>query len=137
MPRNCTVCRHVKRREIEDDLQAGLPYPDVARRYGVSKDAASRHRASHVPLHTAPAVATVSKIMTLLNQAETATTWNATLLTVRETRLGMEDLMMLLTSELETDRKTASDCQGSEHRYLRDDLVAIAPDSNALSNGNM
>ena len=96
MPRSCSICRHAKRHEIEADLQAWSAYRDIARRHSISKDAISRHRASHVSLHSATAVATVSKIMKLLNQAETATTWNATLLTVRETRLWMEDLMMLL-----------------------------------------
>ena len=48
MPRNCTVCRHAHRREIEADLQAGLSYRDVTRRYSISKDAVSRHRGSRI-----------------------------------------------------------------------------------------
>jgi hypothetical protein len=82
MPRNCTVCRHPQRQEIEADLQAGLPYRDIARRHNISKDAVARHRA-HVTLHATPALATVSKIMALLHQAETASMLNTTLLTVR------------------------------------------------------
>jgi hypothetical protein len=101
MPRNCTVCRHPQRQEIEADLQAGLPYRDVARRYSISKDAVSRHRASHVSLHTTPALATVSKVMALLNQAETASMWNGTLVTVREARRCVEELLIQLNHQIE------------------------------------
>ena len=101
MPRTCTVCRHAKRHEIEADLQAGLPYRDVARRHSISKDAVSRHRASHVSLHTTPALATATKIIALLNQAETASMWNASLLTVREARHCVEELLMQLNYKIE------------------------------------
>jgi hypothetical protein len=95
MPRNCTVCRHAHRQEIEGDLQAGLSYRDIARRYNVSKDVICRHRA-HASLHTTPALATVTKIMGLLHQAETSPLFNTTLLAVREARHCMEELMMQL-----------------------------------------
>jgi hypothetical protein len=101
MPQTCTVCRHAQRHEIEADLQAGLPNRDVARRHGISKDAVSRHRASHVSLHTTPALATVAKIMALVDNAQTATSWNTTLLTVRETRRWVEHLMMQLNHAIE------------------------------------
>ena len=96
MPRKCSICRHAKRHEIEADLQARASYRDVARRHDISKDAVSRHRASHLPLHTTPALATATKIMALLNQAETATTWNFSLLTIRETRRSFEELLRQL-----------------------------------------
>jgi hypothetical protein len=96
MPRICTICWHAKRPEIEADLQAGLPYRDVARRHSISKDAVSRHWASHVSLHTATALATAKKIRALLDNAETATTWNTTLLTVREARHWVEELLLQL-----------------------------------------
>ena len=93
MPRNCTVCLHPQRQEIEADLQAGLSYRDVARRYSTSKDAVSRHRASHVSLHTTPALTTVTKIVALLDDAEAASTWNFSLLNIRETRRCFEELL--------------------------------------------
>ena len=96
MPRNCTVCRHPQRQEIEADLQAGLPYRDVARRHSISKDAVSRHRASHVSLHTTPALATVTRIRVLLDSGETATTWHASLLSIQETRRRFEKLLRQL-----------------------------------------
>src|SRR5215213_9087100 len=44
MPRTCTVCGHEHRYEIEDILVSrSKPYRDIARRYGVSKDAVGRH----------------------------------------------------------------------------------------------
>ena len=109
MPRTCSICRHPQRHEIEDDLRARLPYRDVARRYGVSKDTASRHR-RHVSLHTTLALATATKIMALRDSAVTANTWNITLLKIQETRHWMEDLMMLLSLQLKADQKTTSDC---------------------------
>jgi hypothetical protein len=101
MPRNCTVCRHPQRQEIEADLQAGLPYRDVARRYNISKDAVSRHRANHVSLHATPALAPATKIMALLNEAETASMWNATLVTLKEVRRCVEELLMQLNHGIE------------------------------------
>jgi transposase len=101
MPRTCSICRHAQRLEIEADLQAGLSYRDVARRYSISKDAVSRHRASHVSLHSTPALATATKIMALLHQAETASLWNITLVTLKEVRRCMEELLMQLKYGIE------------------------------------
>jgi hypothetical protein len=96
MPRNCSVCRHPRRHEIEADLQAGLSYRDLARRYDVSKDAISRHRASHVSPDTTPALATVTEIRGLLDSGERATTWHASLLSIQETRGCFEELLRQL-----------------------------------------
>jgi hypothetical protein len=101
MPRTCTICRHAKRHEIEDDLRAGLSYRDVARQYSISKDAVSRHRASHVSLHTTPALATAAKIIALLEQAETASMWNTTLVALKEVRRCAEELMKQQNYEIE------------------------------------
>ena len=49
MPRNCTVCLHPQRQEIEADLRAGLSCRAIAQKYAISKDAASRH-CRHVSL---------------------------------------------------------------------------------------
>jgi hypothetical protein len=97
MPRSCSICRHPERRDIEADLKAGIPYRDIARRRNISKDALSRHRV-HMPLHTAPALATAMEIKGLLDQAETAPNWDITLLTIREAHRHLEELMTLLSS---------------------------------------
>ena len=50
MPRRCTVCAHPEREAIDRAL---LPYEltlrDIARRHGLSKDAAHRHQRQHLP----------------------------------------------------------------------------------------
>jgi hypothetical protein len=96
MPRNCSVCRHPQRHEIEADLQAGKTYRDVARQYGASKDAVSRHAANHAPLHATPAVATVTKAIALLDTAVTANAWNTTLVAVQEARRCIKELLTQL-----------------------------------------
>jgi hypothetical protein len=45
MPRPCTVCTHVKRKEIEGALEARERLRDIAARYEVSLAALSRHKA--------------------------------------------------------------------------------------------
>jgi transposase-like protein len=100
MPRKCSICQHARRREIEADLQAGLPYRDVARRHDISQHALWRHR-THVSQHTAAALTTLTKVMGLLHQAETASMWNTTLLTVREARHCVEELYMQLNDGTE------------------------------------
>jgi hypothetical protein len=86
MPRKCSICRHDQRHEIEADLQARLTYRVIARRYGVSKDAVSRHRASHVSLHTTPVLATITKVIAILDEAETSATWNLSLVMVQRAK---------------------------------------------------
>ncbi len=50
MPRTCTVCSHPDRAEIETALVASeTSFRDIARRFSVSKDAVTRHRAEHLP----------------------------------------------------------------------------------------
>ena len=93
MPRNCRACQHAERQAIEADLRAGLSYRDIARRYNISKDVICRHR-GHISLHTTPAHAIVTKIMALLDKAETSATWNVSLLTIREARHCVEELLM-------------------------------------------
>ncbi len=91
MPRTCTICRHPDRAAIEADLRAGITYRDVARRHKISKDALSRHWARHVSIHTAPVFAAITKVMALLNEAETAANWSANILTIREARRHLEE----------------------------------------------
>jgi hypothetical protein len=101
MPRTCTICRHVQRHQIEADLQAGLPYRDVARHHDISHHALWRHWANHVSRHSATALATVTKIIALLEQAETASMWNTTLVTLKAVRRCVEELLMQLNHGIE------------------------------------
>ena len=49
MPRRCSVCAHNDRQAIDVALVEGDALRDVARRFGLSKDAAARHKADHLP----------------------------------------------------------------------------------------
>ena len=101
MPRTCSICRHPQRHAIEADLRAGLSYRDIARRYNLSKDVICRHRASHVSVHAPPALAGVTRIMELLDNAEAASTWNFSLLSVQEARRCFKDLLSQLNVGIE------------------------------------
>jgi hypothetical protein len=46
--RQCTVCLHISRRQIDEELLAGRSYRDISRQFSVSKDAVARHVA-HIP----------------------------------------------------------------------------------------
>ncbi len=49
MTRTCTVCSHPERATIDKALVAVQnPYRDIARQYGLSKDALLRHKADHL-----------------------------------------------------------------------------------------
>jgi hypothetical protein len=48
MPRVCTICSHEKRAEIESAVVANAPFRDIARQFGVSKDAVARHVSEHI-----------------------------------------------------------------------------------------
>jgi len=45
--------------------------------------------------HTATGLAAAKQIMAILDRAETSPTWNLTVLTIREARRYVEELMML------------------------------------------
>lgn len=46
--RNCSICQHDQRSEIDNRLVRREPYRDISRHYGVSKDALSRHAKVHL-----------------------------------------------------------------------------------------
>jgi hypothetical protein len=47
-PRNCTICMHPQRPQIEMMRVAGVPFRTLAKEFGVTKDALCRHWAAHV-----------------------------------------------------------------------------------------
>ncbi len=49
MARACTVCVHVERDAIDRALVQRRSFRDIARQFGVSKDAAVRHHDEHLP----------------------------------------------------------------------------------------
>jgi len=48
MARACSVCNHPDRTAIDARLVTGASFRDVARQYGLGKDAVGRHRGAHV-----------------------------------------------------------------------------------------
>ncbi len=49
MPRTCSVCAHDGSWQIDLDLVRREPYRNIAKRYGVSTAALSRHTQEHLP----------------------------------------------------------------------------------------
>ncbi|MFZ3133111.1 MAG: hypothetical protein WBH08_03825 [Methanothrix sp.] len=49
MGRQCTVCGHKDVEEINKLLLCSDSYRDIARQFGLSKDALARHKESHMP----------------------------------------------------------------------------------------
>jgi len=49
MTRTCTVCVHKDVEEINKLLVSGEPYKSVAKRFGLSRSAAYRHKENHIP----------------------------------------------------------------------------------------
>jgi len=49
MGRTCTVCNHKDIEEINRLLLCSVPYRDIARKFGLSKDALARHKDVHIP----------------------------------------------------------------------------------------
>ncbi len=49
MPRTCTICTHNEHHVINVELVSRTSYRDIARHYGVSKDALKRHSEEHIP----------------------------------------------------------------------------------------
>lgn len=55
MEGKCSVCSHASRGAIDHALVQRAPYRDIARRFGVSKDALARHVKAHLPRELARA----------------------------------------------------------------------------------
>lgn len=62
MPRKCSVCVHPERAEIEAAIVGQIAYRDIARQWGVSKDAVGRHRKAHLPANLVRATETAQAI---------------------------------------------------------------------------
>jgi hypothetical protein len=112
LPRTCTVCSHPAREAIDEALVEGVAFPALAAKYGVSKDALSRHKAKHLPakLVMARAAEEVAQADSLLDQvrdlqarahrildkAEGAGDLRTALGAIREVRGNLELLARLL-----------------------------------------
>jgi len=81
MPRQCSVCAHVSLHAINTALIAGGTLRDIARQFGLSKDAVARHQADHLPtaLVAAAGAEETRRALDVLQQLKTI---NAAALTV-------------------------------------------------------
>ncbi len=111
MPRTCTICSHNQAHVINVALVAREPYRDIARRYGVSKDALKRHSQEHIPKLLVQAKQAVeasqaddlvrqvkglqAKTIQLLNDAEAAGELRTAIAAIREARGNVELLAKL------------------------------------------
>jgi hypothetical protein len=105
MTRTCTICTHPQRAEIDAAAIAGEAYRDIARRYGMSKDAVMRHAAQHLLAELVKA-----------KQAEDVT--RATDLLAMATERDAKALALLAKAEAACDLKTAG-------QMLRISLVSL------------
>lgn len=74
MGRQCTVCAHKDLDEINKLLLCSDSYRDIARQFGLSKDALARHKESHIPeeLLKSSNVQGIAKADSLLGQLKKA-----------------------------------------------------------------
>ncbi len=95
MPRTCTICAHPERATIDTALVAGGTLRDIARQFGLSKDAVARHQADHLStaLVAAAGEEATRQALDVLQQLKTI---NAAALTVlKDARAaGDGDLML-------------------------------------------
>ena len=113
MPRECTVCAHPNRAEIDEALIAGVSSAEIAGRYRtIGERAIRRHRTNHVPetlakAHEAEEVARADSLLEqvrelqeraleILDKAEEAGELRTALGAIREARGNLELLAKLL-----------------------------------------
>ena len=94
MSRTCTVCRHPDRPAIDQAMVNRRPFRDIARHFGVSKDAAVRHHDACLPetLAKAQAATETARADDLLEQVKA---------------LRSKALALLLKAEQAGDLRTA------------------------------
>ena len=115
MPRKCSICCHPQREEIDKQLLCRVSYRDIARQFGVSKDALGRHHESHISEVLAKAHGVKeevradsilqevkdlkAKALSLLEKAEKSGDLKTALQGIRETR-GCLELMARVLGEI-------------------------------------
>jgi hypothetical protein len=116
VPRTCTICSHAAREEIDSSLVRRTPYRDIARRFGVSTDALSRHLNDHLADYVQQALskyglqkgvkvldkltATLNRLDSFLDEAEQARDAKEFVIVAGELRRQLE-LLAKLQGDLE------------------------------------
>lgn len=96
MPRACSICAHLKLRDITADLMRRVPYRAIETRYGVSRSALERHMG-----HVSTALRTLAATEQLVN----AETLSRPVLEQMRT-LHVRTLKVLVDAERARDRNT-------------------------------
>jgi len=96
MARVCTVCTHAERVAIDRALVQRRSFRDIARQFGVSKDAAVRHHDEHIPERLAEA-----------KRAEDAAAADDLLVQVRGLRGHAMDILLASKQAETPDYRTA------------------------------
>ena len=147
MPRSCTVCAHDESHVINVALVSREPYRDIARRFGVSKDALKRHSGEHIPkllveasraMEVCEADGLLGRIeglhrrtLAVLETAEESGELRTALAAIREAR-GTLELVGRITKELD-ERPVTNVLVSPEWLELRTVTVtALEPHSDAL-----
>ncbi len=115
VPRRCSVCEHDEGHQINVCLVQRDSYRDIARQFGVSKDALSRHAKEHLPALLVKAKdaaegaeadslldrieALQSRTLSTLDEVEQTDDYRARLGAIREARANLE-LIGEVTKEL-------------------------------------
>jgi hypothetical protein len=119
MPRNCTVCEHPQRVEIDRALVGDASNRSLASLYDVSEAAVRRHKANHFPTklakaHEAEEIAQADDLLAevralqqrtlaILEAAEESQQHRTALAAIREARSNLE-MQTKLVGELQTNQ---------------------------------
>lgn len=100
--RLCSVCAHRERGQIDQGLIESRSYRDVARQFGLSKDAVARHHRSHLPSALVKAQAAAEEVQsgTLLNRLRGLNSETASVLTEAK-RAKNQDLRLKALARME------------------------------------
>jgi len=107
----CTICNHPQRIEIDTALVAGVSYRAIARQYGVSREAAGRHkRNGHITEHIAKAaqkkeIKGAASLKKIVEEQEEKTVAEAETLLQQVTTLKTRAIAILDNAEKEGTRE--------------------------------
>ncbi len=152
MPRRCSICSHERLEEINRALVGNVGLRDIARQFQVGKDAASRHRADHLPATLVKAreageAAQADNLfgqvrdlqvrtLGILDQAEGADDPRVALAAIREARANLELLAKLLAFEHKNRRVYTHEDLKREMAIVLDVITQNVEDQATLAKVN-
>lgn len=143
MPRMCSICIHKERSSIDAQVLAQVPYEKIARQFGVSKTALSRHRSTHLAARMTEAMSKRKaeeeldlirfvddlrrRSLDILDRAEVSNSQAICLGAIREARESIK-LLAQLTNQLATDKPVTNIFISSDwQRFFKVLLTAVEP----------